>query len=223
MGRPVPTPARQIGREDESGQPPPEAADEVLLARFQSGDARAFEVLLARHRRTIFHFILRWVGDKETAEDLLQDVFLRVVASSREFKGESKFTTWLYTIARNLCIDTGRKRAFRRHASLDAPAGRGSDPGEGPALVERIPGDEADVHRQALRDEVRPRIEAALETLVEEQREVFILRELSNLPFKEIAEIVGTSENTVKSRMRYALEKLRAALAEYEDVAKALR
>ncbi len=220
MGRPVPTPERQHRQEEGGARAEP--TDEALLVRYQAGDGAAFEVLLRRHRRAVFHFILRSVGSRETAEDLLQDVFLRVVTSSREFKGESKFTTWLFTIARNLCIDTSRKMVFRRHASLDAP-GRSSEPGDGPSLGERIASEDADVHREALQGEVRPRIEAAVEALVEEQREVFVLREFMNLPFKEIADIVGVPENTVKSRMRYALEKLRIALGEYEEVARALR
>lgn len=222
MGRPVPTPDRQYSRDDGVGAQKTEPSDEALLVRYQSGDAKAFEHLLRRHRRAVYHFILRSVGSQETAEDLLQEVFLRVVTASREFKGDSKFTTWLFTIARNLCIDTSRKMAFRRHASLDAP-GRGSDPGDGPTLGERIAEPSADVHREAVQDELRPRLEAAIATLVEEQREVFVLREFMNLPFKEIADIVGCPENTVKSRMRYALEKLRLALVEYEEVARALR
>jgi RNA polymerase sigma-70 factor, ECF subfamily len=195
--------------------------DEVLVQRYQGGDAAAFAELLARHRRPVFNFILRYLGDKNQAEDLLQEVFLRIVQGASEFKGESKFTTWLYTIARNLCIDTARKMVFRRHASLDGPTA--SEDGEGPSLMDRIPNPSAPVDREAIGRELRPHLASAVEALVHEQREVFVMREYMNLPFKEIADIVGVPENTVKSRMRYALEKLRESLAEYEDYAKALR
>ncbi|MBI2895716.1 MAG: RNA polymerase sigma factor [Deltaproteobacteria bacterium] len=197
-------------------------SDELLLQRYQGGDPSAFGELLARHRRPVYNFILRYLGDKNQAEDLLQEVFLRIVQGAGDFKGESKFTTWLYTIARNLCIDTARKMVFRRHASLDGPTSSSED-GDGPSLMERIPNQSAAVDREAIGRELRPHLAQAVEALVHEQREVFVMREYMSLPFKEIADIVGVPENTVKSRMRYALEKLRESLAEYEDYAKALR
>ena len=189
--------------------------DEALLREYQAGDRAAFAELLARHRRPVYNFILRYLGDRNQAEDLLQEVFLRIVQGAGDFKGESKFTTWLYTIARNLCIDTARKMVFRRHASLDGTT-PGED-GEGPSLMDRIPHGGAAVDREAIGKELQPQLARAVEALVHEQREVFVMREYLNLPFKEIASIVGVPENTVKSRMRYALEKLRESLAEYED------
>ena len=195
--------------------------DEELLRRYHEGEVQAFGVLLERYRRPVYNFILRYLGDRNQAEDLLQEVFLRIVQGAGDFKGESKFTTWLYTIARNLCIDTARKMVFRRHASLDGTT-PGED-GEGPSLMDRIPHGGAAVDREAIGKELQPQLALAVEALVHEQREVFVMREYLNLPFKEIASIVGVPENTVKSRMRYALEKLRESLAEYEDYAKALR
>ena len=195
--------------------------DETLLRQYQAGDRAAFGELLQRHRRPVFNFILRYLGDRNQAEDLLQEVFLRIVQGAGEFKGESKFTTWLYTIARNLCIDTARKMVFRRHASLDGPTH--GEEGDGPSLMDRIPNSGAAVDRDAIGRELQPQLARAVEALVHEQREVFVMREYMALPFKEIADIVGVPENTVKSRMRYALEKLRESLAEYEDYAKALR
>jgi RNA polymerase sigma-70 factor (ECF subfamily) len=192
--------------------------DEALMQRFQQGDGQAFKVLLERHRRGVFNFVLRHVGDSSAAEDLLQDTFLRVVQGAHRYKLESKFTTWLYTIARNLCVDRARKMKFRRHRSLDQPVG--SDD-ESP-LGDRIADSGAPTDRQAIGTELQVKLEQAIATLREDQREVFVMREYSNLPFKEIAEIIGVPENTVKSRMRYALEHLRRALTEYQDYAKAL-
>jgi RNA polymerase sigma-70 factor (ECF subfamily) len=192
-------------------------SDEDLLVRFNDGDAAAFEVLLERYRRPLFNFVLRSVRQHDRAEELLQDVFLRVVQRSEDFKGQSKFSTWLYTIARNLCIDHSRKMQFRRHKSLDAPT-RGKEE-EGPSLLERVAGRDLGADRETIGKELQEKIAAAIETLPHEQREVFLMRQVSCLPFKEIADIVGVPENTVKSRMRYALERLQEALAEYRDYA----
>ena len=195
-----------------------EASDEELLRRFNEGDATAFEVLVRRYQKPLLNFILRSVGDRNTAEELLQDAFLRVVTKSTDFQGNSKFSTWLYTIARNLCIDTGRKMVFRRHRSLDAPLRSGE--AESATLLDRVAGDEPAADRAVIGQDLQERIALAVEELPEEQREVFLMRELQNLAFKDIAEIVGVPENTVKSRMRYALERLQRALAEYEDYAR---
>ena len=98
-----------------------ERGDEALMEAYQRGDTRAFEVLLARHQRPVFNFFVRQVGNRALAEDLLQDVFLRVIKGARNYKREAKFTTWLYTIARNLCVDNARRAKHRKAASLDQP------------------------------------------------------------------------------------------------------
>lgn len=189
-------------------------SDEDLLARFNVGDARAFELLLERYRTPIYTFVLRSVRDPDRARDLTQDVFLRVVQRAEGFEGKSKFSTWLYTIARNLCIDTSRKMVFRRHRSLDAPLG--DDDGNA-ALVERVASSEPVTDRAAIGRQLKGQIAEAVDALPEDQREVFLLRQVQGLPFKEIAGIIGVPENTVKSRMRYALERLQEALAEYRQ------
>ncbi|MBK9265606.1 MAG: RNA polymerase sigma factor [Polyangiaceae bacterium] len=201
-----------------------EVSDEVLMMRFQGGDQSAFAGLVRRHKTSVYNFILRTVRSREVAEDLVQDVFVKVVQNAADFKHEARFSTWAYTIARNVCIDHLRKAALRRHPSLDQAANTNSGE-DGPTLGERI----ADAHfasavdRVAIGAELGQRITRAVEELPPEQREVFLLREVANVPFKEIAEIVGVPENTTKSRMRYALERLQQALAEYEDYARALR
>jgi RNA polymerase sigma-70 factor (ECF subfamily) len=197
-------------------------SDEALLERFNDGHVDAFEELLARYRRPVFNFVLRSVRDASRAEEILQEVFLRVVQRSGDFRGQSKFSTWLYTIARNQCIDHGRKMSHRRHASLDAPT-RGAEDEQGPTLMDRVADGGATSDREAIGKQLRAAIARAIEELPDEQREVFLLRQVQDLPFKEIALVVGTSENTVKSRMRYALERLQGALAEYEDYVEQLK
>ncbi|MFL5247381.1 MAG: RNA polymerase sigma factor [Myxococcales bacterium] len=186
-----------------------ERTDEELLAEFQQGDASAFERLLARHRAPLYTFLVRMIGDRERAEDLAQDTFLRIVKGAQAWEQRSRFQSWMYAIARNLCADLARRDRFRKSESLDAEPAEGgatiadglADPGPGP-------------DRAAESERLRPILEKALLSLPVDQREIFILREQAGLPFREIAEIVSANENTVKSRMRYALVALRKALAE---------
>jgi RNA polymerase sigma-70 factor (ECF subfamily) len=194
-------------------------ADEDLMVRYQQGEVRAFEVLLGRHRKSVFNFILRYVGDKETAEDLLQETFMRVIKGADAYKRQAKFTTWLYTIARNLCVDQTRRRKHRKHASLDAPMAADDDSG---TLLDVLPSGEMASDRKSVNKQLYQRLQGAIGALSEEQREVFLMREFLDMPFKQIADVVGVPENTVKSRMRYALEKLRLDLDEYKDLAKAV-
>jgi RNA polymerase sigma-70 factor, ECF subfamily len=197
-----------------------EVTDEVLMVRFQRGDRTAFTTLVRRHQTALYNFALRQIGAQAVAEEVVQEAFVRVVQNAAEFKHEARFTTWVYTILRNLCIDQLRRRALRRHPSLDERS-RGDE--EGPTLLEQTADSRASVEREATGTELKERIARAVETLPEEQREVFLLREVSNLPFKEIATVTGVPENTVKSRMRYALERLQQALCDYEEYARALR
>lgn len=188
-----------------------ELADEELFERFRRGERAAFEVLLRRHRAPLFTFVLRTLGtgDRARAEDLVQDTFVRVIKGAGEWQQRARFSTWLFTIARNLCLDSMRREKHRRAESLDQPAGDE----DGRALGDAIEGTEAGPERRAEASRLRPVLEAALAGLPPEQREVFVLRESAGVPFKEIGELTGVSENTVKSRMRYALEALRKALA----------
>jgi RNA polymerase sigma-70 factor, ECF subfamily len=199
-----------------------DATDEMLMVRYQRGDREAFAELVRRYKTPIFNFAMRQLRHPSVAEDVTQDVFLRVVLNAAEFKHEARFTTWLYTIARNLCIDQLRKLGHRRHPSLDQPA---HDSEETRPLVETIADSHptANAERRVIGSEVAAKIVTAVEALPEDQREVFLLREIANLPFKEIAVVTGVGENTVKSRMRYALDRLQEALAEFEEYARALR
>jgi len=201
-----------------SRAPLTERTDEELLALYAAGEADAFGLLLERYRTPMFNFVARNAGDYPRAEDLTQEVFLRAIQRADQFRGESKVSTWLYRIARNLCIDHRRRMRHRGHASLDAPVG-----GDGPSLGERLPGQARPADREIVGGDLRARILAAVEGLPEDQREVFLLRQFENMAFAEIAEVVGASENTVKSRMRYALLRLREALSEYEDYISELR
>jgi RNA polymerase sigma-70 factor (ECF subfamily) len=202
-------------------EPPPQErfdsnlSDLELLGRFHAGDHAAFAALLSRYQRPVFNFVLRSLGERQVAEDLTQEVFLRVIQGGTGFQSQSKFSTWLFTIARNLCVDHTRRMKHRKHASLDA--GSGADGENSLRLVDHIPHQQPGTDRAAAGPRIRERINRALAHLPLEQREVFLLRQVDDLPFAEIAVICGIPENTVKSRMRYALERLQTALADYED------
>src|SRR6187402_373783 len=199
-----------------------DASDEVLMVRYQRGDREAFALLVNRHSKQIYNFVLRQLRTPALCEDVTQEVFMRLVQNAAEFKHEARFSTWLYTIARNLCIDQLRKLSHRRHLSLDQREGNQPD---AQLLGETIsdPSPLSSAEHNALSSEVRSSIVRAVDSLPDEQREVFLLREVASLPFRDIAEITGVGENTVKSRMRYALDRLKDALSDFEEYARALR
>jgi RNA polymerase sigma-70 factor (ECF subfamily) len=198
-----------------------EASDEMLMVRYQRGEREAFAELVRRYHGPIYNFSIRQLRQPALAEDVTQEVFLRLVQKAAEFKHEARFSTWLYTIARNLCIDQLRKLKHRRHASLEHSGDDQGDTSLHERLADSHPG--ADAERAAGGSEVARALTAALEALPDEQREVFLLREIAQLPFKEIARVTNTGENTVKSRMRYALDRLQQALQQFEEYARALR
>jgi RNA polymerase sigma-70 factor (ECF subfamily) len=188
-----------------------DSSDEQLMLAFRRGEAGAFQVLVERHRGPVFNFILRSTGHPPRAEDLLQETWLKVIRGAAEYEPKARFTTWLYTIARNLCVDSARRESFREVVPLEAsPRGDGVEQPAANWLPDGRPLPDRAAHNARL----RPLLEQALMSLPKDQREVFLLREYSGVPFKEIAAVVGMSENTVKSRMRYALEGLRKRLRE---------
>lgn len=180
------------------------------MAAYQRGELGAFDALVARHERPLWNFLRRSVRDPALAEDLLQETFMRVVKSAPRWKPEAKFSTWLYTLARNLCIDHARRAALRKTASLD---GRGQrDSGSTPPLRDRLDGGDRGAETAAANRQLATRIDLAVDALPDAQREVFLMREVLCMPFGEIAIALGENPATIKSRMRYALERLRDAL-----------
>jgi RNA polymerase sigma-70 factor (ECF subfamily) len=190
--------------------------DEALMARYQQGEVAAFAELVERHEKKLWNFIRRFVADATIAEDLLQEVFLRVIRSAAEWHPSAKFSTWIYTIARNLCTDSARRGAFRKTDSLDQTPGAPSDE-SGPHRIDRVASPSGNAEQAAMNREIASRVDVALAALPVEQREVFLMREVMDMSFAEIATVTRASEPTVKSRMRYALERLREALDEFRD------
>lgn len=196
-----------------------ESTDEMLMVRYKRGDRAAFAELVRRYERALYNFALRYVNNRESAREMTQEAFLRVVRRAAEFRHESRFSTWVYAILRNLCLDELRRLKHRDHASLDA------DSASGVSLGERVQstGVSDDAERGVEQERLRVGLTRAIDALPDDQREVFLLRQLGAIPFADIAAITETPENTVKSRMRYALDRLQKELSDYAEYARALR
>lgn len=186
-----------------------EISDEALLLAYRDGDSGAFRSLFERYRDPLFNFVLRRVRDRARAEELYQDVWTTIIERNDGFRGDARFSTWVYKIARNRCIDHQRRMTFRVHQAIDASPSR-----SGPTVLERTnaPGPATD--DLAAASALQRRIAIAVQMLPDDQQEVFLLRHLQGLAFQEIAEVVEAPVNTVKSRMRYALERLQHQLAD---------
>jgi RNA polymerase sigma-70 factor (ECF subfamily) len=184
------------------------ASDEVLMLRYREGDLAAFEIIIEKHQQPLFSFIYRFCNDYHQAQDLVQDVFLRLVKMSRNYEARAKFTTYLYTIAHNVCIDYLRRKKKRNSVSLSEPI----DAENQISLEDTMKDERANPQRDFQQKSFEQALHQAVEDLPPEQREVFLLREQQNLAFDEIARIVGCLPSTAKSRMRYALQSIREKL-----------
>ncbi|MBE7558137.1 sigma-70 family RNA polymerase sigma factor [bacterium] len=178
------------------------------MRRYAQGDEAAFAQLVERHYASVYHYIHRFFSGRVDAEDLAQDVFLKVVRSARQYRVKARFTTWLFRIAHNTCIDHHRRQSRLKVVSAEAE----NEEGEVDSLLERMSDGAPPASRRVLSRELLSLVQSALLELPEEQRTVFVLREEMGLPFEEVARVLGCNVNTAKSRMRYALERLAASL-----------
>ena len=184
------------------------------MRRYLDGDVAAFETLMNRYGTKITRYVARNSSDPHAVDDLVQDIFMRVVHRAPSYRGQSSFKTWLYTIARNLCIDTSRKRVHRRAVTLAEPLRR-SDAG-GASILDQTPDVGPGPDRRTTDKRFRDSLEQALDELPEDQREAFVMRQFQGLKFREISLVLGIPENTVKSRVRYALQSLRVSLSRFK-------
>ena len=172
-----------------------------LVRRCAQGDAVAWEEIVQRFHRRVYNLCYRFAGTAEDAEDLTQDVFLKVYRTVTSFDGEkASFGTWLTTVTSNLLVDHFRRRRNDRVTdSMDAPLG-GED--DGPTLADRLAGgDGNDPHRQALSRQRSQVVQKALQQVSPDLREAVILRDLQDLDYREIAQVLKVPEGTVKSRI----------------------
>lgn len=189
-----------------------EITDEELMRRYVAGERKCFDVIMMRYRRRIYSFIYRWTWSREKTDELFQESFLKVVRSADSYDPERRFSTWLYTVVRNVLIDDARKKRLR-FASLNRPLFAGE---EKRTLADVTPDQDAhDGEHLARKKELQEALARALGRLNPDQREVFLLRHEQGLQFDEIAEVMGCPVNTAKTRMRYALESLQRDLREF--------
>jgi RNA polymerase sigma-70 factor (ECF subfamily) len=182
-------------------------SDETLMGRYGRGDAAAFEVLYRRHEMRVWRYLERNVGNRATADELMQEVWFAVVRDAARYEPSARFTTWLFTIAHNRMIDSIRTN--RRHMSLETLGY------EAESVVRQLTADPCagPLGAAVARDQTAALLHA-LEKLPGEQREAFLLQVEGDLSVEEIAAITDSSFETTKSRLRYARTKLRELLKE---------
>ena len=189
-------------------------SDTELVAALAQGDLPALDELIRRHQAALRHFVRRLVADEVQAEDLAQETLLRAVAQARSFRAESSFRTWLFAIARFACIDHLRRLS---RTPIDAGFHAANELPNRTAPLERMPDAAASKpDRIAMESEVREQVLEAVDALPPDLRRVFVLRVLGDLRFPEIAEVLGVGLPTVKSRMRYAVARLRDMVGDFD-------
>jgi RNA polymerase sigma-70 factor (ECF subfamily) len=187
--------------------------DEALMLAYGAGDAAAFDALYERHRGGVYRYLVRHCGNAGTADEMFQDVWTSVIRARATYAPSAKFATWLYRIAHNRLVDHWRASGQVELVRAGAPDDD-DDPPDPLAAVPGPRGDEPEVRVGA--KELGARLKAALATLPAAQRDAFLLHQEGGLGLAEIAELTGAGIETVKSRLRYALAKLRTELADLQ-------
>lgn len=180
-----------------------EDSDEALMSRYCRGDADAFEPLYHRHKGALYRYMLRHCGSAAVADELFQDVWARLIAARDSYRVTARFTTYLYRIAHNRLVDYYR----RQSASPLRPVNDHDPEVPGPGCLQPEQGVHAEQRIHQLM--------SLLAALPREQREAFLLREEAGLSVAQIAEVTGAGQETAKSRLRYALQRLREGLREW--------
>lgn len=186
--------------------------ERILLERCLRNDATAFDEVVQRYKTKVYNYVCRMTGNSQDAEDLTQEVFIRLYTSLPTFRNQASLNTWIFRIASNLCID--RFRRGKKHQavaySLDDPA----DADESGASRE-LPDVSFEPHRMAENSELSAQIDLALTKLPDKLRSVIILHDIEDMPYEEIARVVSCPVGTVKSRLFHARVRLREHLTAY--------
>ncbi len=179
-------------------------SDEELMLSYRNGDAGAFETLYKRHKGGLYRFMLRKCSNESIAEELFQDVWMKLIGARERYEVKAKFTTYLYQLANNRCIDH-----YRRLKTMNPgnPTSEGCEPENIPGRAQDQPEIQVEIQTQT------NKLLALVDELPDEQQEAFILREEAGMSVAEIAEMTGVNAETAKSRLRYAVNKLRAGMS----------
>jgi RNA polymerase sigma-70 factor, ECF subfamily len=178
--------------------------DAQLISRAAGGDRGAFRDLVERHRALVYRVAYQFAGNHHDADDITQEVFVKVFRSIAAFRQDAQFTSWLYRIAMNACIDHGRRQS--RTVSLDD-----HDPDE-PTGGYEVPADDPSPESRAYATELRDAVHAEVDRLPPQQRLIFSMRHFEGLKLIEIADALGLAEGTVKRQLHSAVHRIRAAL-----------
>ena len=187
--------------------------DQVLVQRAREGDLDAYDVLVRRHHSRLYGMVFNMTRSRQDAEDLLQEVFVKAYDALKGFKGDSAFYTWIYRIAVNRAINFVKNRKRRMTVSLN-------DPGlSGESQEDRRPelSNNDTPARDARLKEIQEKLNRALDTLSDNHKAVVIMHDMQGIPHEQIAEVLGISCGTVRSRLFYARQALQVQLTEFKD------
>lgn len=184
------------------------SADKQLIRAYITGNDQAFKFLMNRHKDRIYTSIYLFVNDMSLANDIFQDVFIKIINTFRSgnYNEEGKFIQWALRIARNMCVDNYRKRKRNKTVS----------PTDDFDIFDVIPDGSSNTENTMIRTQMQQKVHKIINTLPKEQKEVIMLRHFAELSFKEIAELTNVSINTALGRMRYALINLRKVIDEHK-------
>lgn len=203
--------ARPVSPLDRSGLVSPldrsGASDAELVRRFKEGDRRAFDQIVHRYKDRVYALCIRWMGDREVADEVAQDVFLALFKSLGGFRGDAQLSTWVYRVVINHCKN---RRLYRRRRHLDHHEPIDADPEEGGGrqFADEGPGTDAHLHAT----QAGSLLQRGLAALDEDQRQIILLREMQDLSYEEISDLLGLPRGTVKSRLHRARLELAAIL-----------
>lgn len=183
------------------------ATDHSLMARIGAGDHEAFRELVERHQNAVIGTVAKMLGNSSEAEDISQQVFLRIWRNAKRYRPEAKFTTYLFTITRNLVFNETRRRGRKKEVSADEREENSHH------LIEDSPDRQPDA--EILQAELQRAVDDAIASLPDAQRVAVVLRRYEQLPYEEIAEVLGLSLSAVKSLLFRARTTLREALSGY--------
>lgn len=178
-----------------------EVSEKKIIEKVLGGDANAFEELVLRYEKTVYNLALRMVGDRDDAFDMTQEAFIKAYGSLSSFRGDSKFSVWIYRIATNVCLDFLRSKSRKQQVSLTV-----SDDDEDAQLD--IPDPKADPEQQLIKKISMQSVEEGLKTLPDKQRQILVMRELGGMSYAEIGKALSIEEGTVKSRIFRARKRL---------------
>ena len=179
-----------------------EVSEKKIIEKVLGGDANAFEELVLKYEKTVYNLALRMVGDRDDASDMTQEAFIKAYGSLSSFRGDSKFSVWIYRIATNVCLDFLRSKSRKQQVSLTV-----SDDDDEDAQLD-IPDPSSAPEQQLIKKISMQSVQEGLKTLPDKQRQILVMRELGGMSYAEIGKALSLEEGTVKSRIFRARKRL---------------